>query len=82
MAGSWLEQQTPYQQILARPTGDIAMQIVNALPIIHEDHSVRKLFRIEIHHTTLGTEKESKLQEELGILSFRINTYIKRLKEH
>ena len=30
----------------------------------------------------LGTEKESKLQEELGILSFRINTYIKRLKEH
>jgi four helix bundle protein len=30
----------------------------------------------------LNTEKGSKLQEELDILSYRINTYIKRLKEH
>ncbi len=30
----------------------------------------------------LANEKASKLQEELDILSFRINTYIKRLKEH
>ena len=30
----------------------------------------------------IDIEKESKLQEELDILSFRINAYIKRLKEH
>ena len=30
----------------------------------------------------ISTEKGDKLQEELDILSYRINTYIKRLKEH
>ena len=30
----------------------------------------------------LVSEKESRLQEELNILSYRINAYIKRLKDH
>ncbi len=30
----------------------------------------------------LVSDKESRLQEELNILSYRINAYIKRLKDH
>ena len=35
-----------------------------------------------VERKLIASEKESRLQEELNILSLRINAYIKRLKDH